>query len=328
MLKNKKKILLILSFVILIGVVIFIYQSTINEKIEKYEEIIKKYQERLEGIQITMIGGSNMQENGNVNACGYVIRTLNNELIIVDGGRDLDAEFVLDYIKRYGNGTIDHWFITHAHTDHVGALITLLENEDITIKNFYYSLNDLEWYREHDKRGFESEEKMIKALDNPKILNKIECTKNQEIIMDNVKCDILRIANPEITNSDNGNDSSMVFKMTATDVNKSIIFLGDAYYYTSLELLKDPEKLNADVVQMAHHGQNGVTKEVYEAISPELCFFNAPKWLYDNDIGIGYNTGEWQSIEVRGWVEELDAKSIVAYEGDRTIQLGKDKIYY
>ena len=45
----------------------------------------------------------------------------------------------------------------------------------------------------------------------------------------NVEMEILRVANPEITDGDNGNEASMVFKLTAKDVNKSMIFLGDAY---------------------------------------------------------------------------------------------------
>lgn len=317
------KVLLIFSLIILC-LVLFYY----HKKVKSLEEKNNEFKERLQGMQVTMIGGSNMKENGNVNACGYVIISQNGELILVDGGRDLDASFVLEYIKRYGKGTVNHWYLTHAHTDHVGAIIKLLEEEDIIIENLYYSFNSLDWYKEFDERGFESEEKMINSLNNPKIKNKIECTKYQEIIMDNIKCEILKIANPEITNSDNGNDSSMVFKMTALDVDKSILFLGDAFIYSSKELMEEPEKLKADAVQMSHHGQNGTTKEVYEAIKPELCFFNAPEWLYNNDIGIGYDTGEWQSIIVRGWMNEMGAKNIVAYEGDRTVRFFKDKIQY
>ena len=112
----------------------------------------------------------------------------------------------------------------------------------------------------------------------------------------------------------------MVFKFTAVDVNKSMIFLGDAFTRASEELLENPEILKADAVQMAHHGQNGVTKEVYEAIQPKICCFNAPEWLYNNDNGGGYNSGKWKSIEVRSWVEELGAKSILAFQGDQTIE--------
>ncbi len=312
--KEKKKIIfIIITIVLLILTIFYIIRHNYN---------IKEYEKSIEGIKVTMLGGSNIKEKGNINSCSYIIRTRNNQLIIVDGGRDIDSEIVQKYIMEYNNGVVNHWYITHPHDDHVGALIKLLndENSNIIIENLYYSFNTLEWYEKYDARDFETEKKIINALSSNKIKNKIECTKNQIIQMDNIKCEILKIANPEIINSDNGNESSMVFKMTATDVNKSIIFLGDAFTQASIELLKTPEKLKADAVQMAHHGQNGVTKEVYEAIRPEICFFNSPEWLYNNDSGTGYNTGPWKTIEVREWMKEMHAQSFVAYEGDITLR--------
>ncbi len=312
----KKKTVLMFIIIIVCFMIIVKLLSDIRENKERILEL----ENRTAGMTVTMLGASNMKENGNLNSCGYVIRTTNEKLILVDGGRDIDATIVLEYIEKYGNGVIDYWFLTHAHADHVGALTTLLEKEDITIENLCYSFNSLEWYKEYDERGFESEEKMIQQLENPKIKNRIECQKGQMIEIDNIICEILRIADPEIIHSDNGNDSSMVFKMIAKDVNKSMIFLGDAYLYTSKELMENPEKLKADAVQMAHHGQNGVTREVYEAIDPKVCFFNAPEWLYNNDSGNGYDSGKWQSVIVRGWMNELETKNIVAYQGDRTIK--------
>lgn len=310
---KKLKVLFILFIVIVCIIIFIIYQKHMN------------YIKSIEGMKVTLLGGSNMKENGNINSAGYIIRSRNGELIIVDGGLDIDYELVLEYINKYGNGIVDHWYVTHPHGDHIGALVEVINKDnDVIIENLYYSFNDLEWYRENDKRGFESEEKMIKALSSEKIKNIVPCRKNQIIEMDNISCEIIRIANPEITNSDNGNESSMVFKMTATDVNKSIIFLGDAFYYASKELMEEPEKLKADAVQMAHHGQNGVSKDVYEAIDPEICFFNCPEWLYNNDNGNGYNSGKWKTVEVRSWVDELGAKSYKAFEGDQTIRFTSD----
>ena len=310
---KKLKVLFILFIVIVCIIIFIIYQKHMN------------YIKSIEGMKVTLLGGSNMKENGNINSAGYIIRSRNGELIIVDGGLDIDYELVLEYINKYGNGIVDHWYVTHPHGDHIGALVEVINKDnDVIIENLYYSFNDLEWYRENDKRGFESEEKMIKALSSEKIKNIVPCRKNQRIEMDNISCEIIRIANPEITNSDNGNESSMVFKMTATDVNKSIIFLGDAFYYASKELMEEPEKLKADAVQMAHHGQNGVSKDVYEAIDPEICFFNCPEWLYNNDNGNGYNSGKWKTVEVRSWVDELGAKSYKAFEGNQTIRFTSD----
>ncbi len=305
-----KMLVFLIIVVMFIATIVFIYRKN-SKTILTSQEIEAKET----GMRITLVAGVNVKENGDVNACSYVIRSKNGNLIIVDGGEIRDADGLLEYIMKYGNGKVDYWYITHPHADHVGALCELLGREDcnITVENLCYNFNSLEWYQEYDKRGRESEELMYERLESPKIINKVICQKDQVIEMDNIKCEIIRVANPEITKSDNGNDSSMIFKMTELETNKNIIFLGDACNYASKELLETPEKLQSYAVQMAHHGQNGVKKEVYDKIQPKLCFFNAPKWLYDNDNGGGYNSGKWQSVIVRGWVEEYGADSILRF---------------
>lgn len=293
-----------------------------------HTENVKKYEKSIEGMKVTLIGGSNMKENGDVNSCGYVIRSKNGELILVDGGRKIDAEIVYNYINKFGNGTVKYWYITHLHEDHIGALIELLNNENynINIENLCYAVNDKEWYISKNQRGLDYELAFFNSLENSKIKNRIECKKGQIIESDNLKCEIIRITNPDLKNTDIGNDCSMVFKFTATDVNKDMIFLGDAFVRTSEELLKEDciNKLPSYAVQMAHHGQNGVEKEIYEKIHPTLCFFNCPEWLYNNDNGGGYNSGSWKSIEVRSWMEEMNTTNFVAFEGDQTIRFTKE----
>ncbi len=281
-----------------------------------------------QGMKVTLLGGSNMENKGNINSMGYFIITGNDELIFIDGGRDVDSELVMSYIDKYGNGTVNHWFITHPHTDHVGALLKLLDEENnLEIENIYYSLLEDEWYKENDTRGYESSHAMLEKLNSSKIKNRVECEEEQVIEIDNTKVDIIRTPNSEITNSDNGNDASMTFKITAIDVDKSIIFLGDSYVYASKELLEgNTDILKSDSVQMSHHGQYGVTKEVYEAIDPDVCFFNCPKYLYDNDNGTGYNTGKWQTVEVRRWMDDLETVNYKAFNGDQTFKFSKDGI--
>lgn len=280
------------------------------------------------GMRVTLLGGSNMKDRGNLCSMGYFIITVNKELIFVDGGRDIDSELVKFYIDKYGNGKVDHWFITHPHTDHAGAILKLLaEENNLEINNIYYSLLEDEWYKEHDTRGYESAHAMIERLNSPKIKNKVECKEGQVIEFGNIKVDIIRTPNPEIIHSDNGNDASITFKITATDVNKSILFLGDSYVYASKELLEgNTEILKADAVQLSHHGQNGCSKEVYDAVSPRVCFFNCPEYLYNNDSGEGYNSGKWQTIEVRKWVENLGAKSYKSFEGDQSFDFLREGI--
>ena len=103
----------------------------------------------------------------------------------------------------------------------------------------------------------------------------------------------------------------------------TLLILGDTGAQSSQKLLdSQQEKLKSDIVQMAHHGQAGATKELYEAINPKICLWPTPEWLWNNDAGEGYNTGNWLTIETRSWMEELGVKKdYVAKDGDITISI-------
>ena len=318
-------IFLICVLILILGIAIrFCFIKKVGEEhIACINEELLDYEKSIEGMTVIMFGGSNQENKGNVNSMGYLIKTKNNEVILIDGGRNFDTDLVKFFIDKYGNGKVDHWFITHAHSDHVGAICDLIKQENnLQIENIYVSLLSDEWYKEHDKRGYESEHAFLESLSSNKIKNIVNCQEGQVIKIDNIRCDIIRVANPEITNSDNGNEASMVFKVTAEDVNKSMIFLGDAMKKASEELLNDHKnQLKADAVQMAHHGQNGVTKEVYDAIDPDVCFYNSPKWLWNNDNGGGENSGSWQTLIVRNeWLKDKGVTNYVAFEGDQTVR--------
>lgn len=95
----------------------------------------------------------------------------------------------------------------------------------------------------------------------------------------------------------------------------------------SPEILEAKDKLKADAVQLAHHGNWGVTEDVYKAINPKVAFVNATEKLYNNDSGFGYNSGNWTSIIVRSWLENLGCNTFYkAYEGDQEFHFTKEGI--
>ena len=63
--------------------------------------------------------------------------------------------------------------------------------------------------------------------------------------------------------------------------------------------------LKTEYTHMAHHGQNGVSKEFYDYINPKKCIWPSPNWLWNNDAGNGYDTGPWQTVRTREWVAAL-----------------------
>ena len=55
---------------------------------------------------------------------GYVLVTENGRLIVIDGGCPNDAEDFLALLEKTADGkpVVDLWIMTHAHSDHFGAL--------------------------------------------------------------------------------------------------------------------------------------------------------------------------------------------------------------
>ena len=250
---------------------------------------------------------------------GYVIKTYNDKVIVIDGGTSEDTQNLIEQINSL-TGKVDHWFITHSHKDHSSCIIDVIENTDIKIDNIYVSLNELEWYKKYEPERAEEAEKLINSLQSGRIKeNVIEVNVNDTIQIDNITCEILGVKNPEIT-TNAINNSSMVLRFLVN--NKSIIFLGDTGEESSKKLIETQpkEKLKSDIVQMAHHGQSGATEELYKIISPNICLWPTPDWLWTNDAGNGEDTGTWKTKETREWMDKLDVKQhIIEKDGNKTI---------
>ena len=94
-------------------------------------------------------------------------------------------------------------------------------------------------------------------------------------------------------------------------------FTGDAGVNAGNTALGDWESsglIDCDICKMAHHGQDGADRNFYEAVSPEICLWPTPSWVWDN------TNGNLKTLEVRAWMEELGVKeNHVAWEGSCVI---------
>ena len=295
--KNKKRIVLIGIFVvILILVGVILYNTNIS-------------------IYLTQLS-----PQGTRQMMGYLLKTSTGKLIVIDGGTTDDTKQLIDKINKNGS-KVDYWFLTHAHDDHVGAFTQIVNNTDIEIENIYVSVNELEWYEQNEPARLEFTKTFLDTLSQEKIKDKvIEPTLNEKIKIDNIEIEILGIKNPEITENA-GNEQSMVF--TINTGKTKLLFLGDTGVKSSEKLLANQkEKLKSDIVQMSHHGQSGATKELYKVIQAKICLWPTPEWLWNNDIGTGKNSGTWKTLETRSWMQELKVKKhYVAKDGNITINI-------
>jgi beta-lactamase superfamily II metal-dependent hydrolase len=240
----------------------------------------------------------------------YVIRTIGGKIIVVDGGVASDASYLKTFLERLGNN-VEAWFISHAHEDHFDALKEILLNPGkIKIKNIYASLSDEAWVGQYGPDGLKPLQQFNAALrDSHQVITNLKL--GSTIKIDGIRVAVLGVANPELHTSaitSAINNSSVVLRMS--DLRKSVLFLGDCGRDCGEKLLhsKCRNKIHADYVQMAHHGQNGVDEAFYQAVQPSYCLWPTPLWLWNNDEGKGKNTGPFLTLVVRAWMDKLHIK--------------------
>ncbi len=126
-----------------------------------------------------------------------------------------------------------------------------------------------------------------------------------------------------ITQFGNSGHSQMMGYAVKTHGGKTILIDGGTDDESSEKLIDTyGAELASYAVQMAHHGQNGGTEELYRLVSPKICFWPTPDWLWENDSGSGKNTGPWKTLETRKWIEELGVrKNVIEKDGNQTVHI-------
>ncbi|MBE5986623.1 metallo-beta-lactamase superfamily protein [Lacrimispora xylanisolvens] len=248
-----------------------------------------------------------------------VLQDKNGSLVVIDGGWDIDADHLSDVIRSKG-GHVSAWFVTHPHSDHVGALVKILNNPDrkITIDNVYYSLADQSWYDKVESSRSLLVTDLRSALSTLPAASLHTVKKGDEIQVGSIKAKVLN--NPYLLDVTSVNNSSVAYKFFLNNV--SILVLGDMGPEAGKLLLEETSAadLKSDIVQMSHHGQYGVSREVYAAIKPQIALWPCPLWLWNNDNGSGIGSGDWKTLETRKWMEELGVKvNYCIKDGDQTI---------
>ena len=239
-------------------------------------------------------------DGGQMNS--FIVTTEGGAVIVIDGGENNDAANLIRHLKALTGKEIPHidaWILSHPHADHICAFLQVMETmpSAVTVGKVYYNFPSADF------------------------IAVLTVTRTAPFDAGEAHCECLYSPNPEITENV-CNNSSLVLMMTLGG--KKTLWLGDAGEEEGdriLALCGDPSVLKADYVQMAHHGQCGVKKDFYEAVAPVGCFWNTPKFLWENDAGLGYNTHGWKTIEVQGWMAEIGAaEHYVMMNGDQSVE--------
>lgn len=252
---------------------------------------------------------------------GFIVRS-GEHTVVIDGGMKEDADNLLSHLEKTGAKKVDAWFMTHPHCDHYGALQRLAEEGRLPEIGAVYESSTPDDYLDSKKGeiapGEDREARVYNAIERGTVHN---LKKGEHFEFGDIKIDILRVFNPDIT-FNFGNNASVVMKVYDK---KSVLILGDLGIEAGDEVMAScsAEELDADYVQMAHHGQKGVRKEFYEYIKPKACLWAAPVWLWNNDEGTGFDSGPYETVKNRRWIEEIGTakEHFKEYDGPHKIEL-------
>ncbi len=251
----------------------------------------------------------------------YLIKTPSNKIVMIDGGNtrympDAYLPSAIRGVLGLGEGEyfeIEAWFISHGHDDHYGEFIMMMKEyekeSNYKVKEFYFDFPDFEKTELKDYSS-ESIEELKRSFDKYAEVNGISCKKrffdelngkviNQDsvkkglvITIDGVNFEILQTWDES---DDQVNGNSTVIRLTRADkTGRSCLFLNDASPASGKRLLDTyGDKLKSDIVQLAHHGQGGCNKDVYEAIDADLRLWPIPSWVWKKP--------QYKTPETRSW---------------------------
>ena len=240
----------------------------------------------LGGAKIIMFKGN---ESGQ--QISIVIESNDGQLIVVDGGLKTNAPYLSKYIKSKG-GKVAAWLLTHPHEDHVGALSVILEQQkvaghpdfyDIDPGQIYFSFAPYSFYEQYEQ-GYRLpmiKEVMEDLAAYPAEKKHENSARGTTFSYGNVSVEILNTAYS--IPIDTGNNSSICYMITING--KKLLITGDLPYEAAGKLLEElpPEKLKADIVQMAHHGQHGGSFAFYSTVAPKYALWDKRKDAFTED---------------------------------------------
>lgn len=237
----------------------------------------------------------------------YLLETPDGRTVMIDGGdyTPQNAENLYELLRGRGK-RVDLWIITHAHEDHFGSLLWLMEHGepfDVSIGELYMDFPPMEWLRSMEPLSCPHIEAFVRELSRHGVpVRKAQA--GSVLQAGGLRLEILHDAR-EYEQGKTINDTSLVIR--AAFPSRDLLFLGDLGRVAAESLLKtaDPQKLRCDIVQMAHHGQDAAGEDFYKAVRPKICLYTAPLWLWENDSGNGRGSGPWKTLETRSWMEAL-----------------------
>ncbi|MCC3867593.1 MBL fold metallo-hydrolase [Terrisporobacter mayombei] len=195
-----------------------------------------------------------------------LIKTPENQNILVDGGDDNTYKIIKTYLKLNKINNLDIVIATHLDKDHIGSLDEIINNFDVK-----------KVYTPNQKDDSSHYYDLVKACQNKK-LNLNHLSKGDSIKINNTT--ILNVLSPSYI-QDNNNQNSIVFNLEYK--NMDFLFTGDCEETNEIEMTNSFELEDVDFLKVAHHGSSSSSTDNFvKEASPSIAAISCG---YKNQYG-------------------------------------------
>ena len=195
-------------------------------------------------IRITQLAGE-----GN----GYVLETSENSLIVIDGGNENDSQRLKQIItEKSSSNSVAAWFLTSVDELNSGAILKLIDDEDIKIENIYVSFNSAEWYENsvNDPEKLNYIENLVDKIYNENREKTTQLGRRAQFKIDNYIITALEVADDNLQGIEN---QTVILNVDNTF--KNINFFGNIGKIEEKKFFEnDKDMHNTDIIQLSGNG--------------------------------------------------------------------------
>jgi competence protein ComEC len=224
----------------------------------------------------------------------------NGKNVLIDGGTQDMGPRVKSYLWSQGVSSLDLVVATHPHSDHIGGLLTVLN--DFTVGQV------LDSGQTHTSQTFENYLNLIDQKNIP--FSTAE--RGQTIDLDpSIEIEVL--SPPAAHFADDLNQNSIVLKVTYDNV--SFLLMADAGIEAEDSIMAAGYDLNSTVLKVGHHGSSSSSSPVFlSRVMPASSIIEVGS---GNDYGhpTQQTLSALQSISSRVYRTDLDGTVVVSTDG-------------